>query len=95
MFFVHGRGGVTCPSSTAYAAEAHVDGPGDRVRVLGTAMRWTWPGIQVGDDVVTGVVSEELEAATVVFGTGGCCLAVVAALGDVVRDAWEDQARVA
>ena len=25
-------------------------------QVLGTAMRWTWSGIQVSDAVVTGVV---------------------------------------
>ena len=58
-------------------------------------MRWTWSGIQVGDAVVTGVVFEELAAETGVFGTRGCCLAVVAALGDVVKDAWGDQVRVA
>ena len=72
-----------------------MDGAGERVRVLGTAMWWTWSGIQVGDAVVTGAVFEELAAETGVFGTRGCCLAVVAALGDVVKDAWGDQVRVA
>jgi hypothetical protein len=48
-----------------------------------------------GDAVVTGVVFEELEVEAVVFGAEVCGLAVVTALGDVVGDAWEDQAREA
>jgi hypothetical protein len=43
--------------------------------------------------MVTGIVPEELEVEPVVFGPEIGLLAVVTALGDVVRNAWENQAR--
>jgi hypothetical protein len=42
--------------------------------------------------MVTGMVLEELEVETVVLGPEVSLLAVVAALGEVVGDAWENQA---
>jgi hypothetical protein len=46
-----------------------------------------------GDAVVAGVVFEELEVEPVVFCAEVYGLAVVTALGDVMGDAWENQAR--
>jgi hypothetical protein len=43
--------------------------------------------------MVTGIVLEELEVEPVIFGPEVVLLAVVTALGDVVGNAWQNQAR--
>ncbi len=91
-----------------YASQAHVNGTGvpgvDAAEGAGEGVLLLGDGDEVdvirheavaedGDAVVTGVVFEELEVEPVVFGPEVCGLAVVTALGDVVGDAWENQAR--
>jgi hypothetical protein len=91
-----------------YASQAHVDGAGifgvDAAEGAGEGVLLLGDGDEVdvirheavaedGDAVVAGVVFEELEVEPVVFGAEVCGLAVVTVLGDVVGDAWENQAR--
>jgi len=90
-----------------YAPEAHVNGTGifsvNPPKGAGEGVLLLGDGDEVdvirheavaedGDAVVPGVVFEELEVEAVVFGAEVCGLAVVTALGDVVGDAWENQA---
>jgi hypothetical protein len=50
-------------------------------------------GDDQADAIMTGMVLEELEVEPVVFGPEIGLLAVVPALGDVVRNTWQNQAR--
>jgi hypothetical protein len=79
------------------AAVSAAQDDGERIRLRGHEDEVDVIGHEAvaedGDAVVPGVVFEELEVEPVVFGAEVCGLAVVTALGDVVGDAWENQAR--
>ena len=91
-----------------YAPQPHVDRTGilgmDTTKRAREGVRALGDGDEVdvirheavaedSDAMVTGIVLEQLEVEPVVFGPEIGLLAVVPAVGDVVRNTWQNQAR--